>query len=80
MAQREAACRAMGLPAGAFTQSYRDNQEFLLRHFATHDPTCVGVTKLMASNSTDPKVQRCNSTYYCSGPSWLGGVAKPEKE
>jgi hypothetical protein len=31
-------------------------------------------------NSTDPKVQRCNSTYYCSGPSWLGGVAKPEKE
>jgi hypothetical protein len=43
----ESACRAMGLPPGAFTNAYRDNQEFLLRYFARHNPICVGITKLM---------------------------------
>jgi hypothetical protein len=43
----EAACQTMGFRPLAFKEAYQSNQDFLLRYFATHNPVCVGIVKLM---------------------------------
>jgi hypothetical protein len=47
----EAACRAMGFAAGAFTQAYKENQDRAFRDLAEDNPICVGVRALMVGRS-----------------------------
>jgi hypothetical protein len=44
----EAACRAMGLPPGAFSEAYRKNQGYAVRYLVEHNPLCVGIAKMIA--------------------------------
>jgi hypothetical protein len=44
----EAACRTWGFRPGAFSAAYKGNQGYAVRHFAGHDPICIGISEMMS--------------------------------